>query len=86
MFGEVFFALQEVLNFTFSQLEVDRFTGIESSAPPLAAMMTGISYFAPSGIRVAALGGALGFGAVTATYAGYYAVGKPFGSAGVMWF
>jgi hypothetical protein len=49
-------------------------------------MMTGISYFAPSGLRVAALGGALGFGAVGATYAGYAAFGKPFGSAGFMWF
>lgn len=68
------------------QLEIDRLTGIESSAPPLAAMMTGITYFAPTGLRVAALGGAIGFGAVGATYAGYAAIGKPFGSAGVLWF
>lgn len=79
----VLYSLYEGLG---DNLEVDRYTGIESSAPPLAAMMTGISYFAPSGMRVAALGGALGFGAVSATYAGYYAIGKPFGSAGVMWF
>ena len=49
-------------------------------------MMTGISYYAPTGIRVAALGGALGLGAVGATYAGYTALGKPFGSAGLLWF
>lgn len=67
-------------------LEVDRFTGFESSAPPLAAMMTGISYYAPTGLRVATLGGALGLGAVGATYAGYAALGKPVGSAGFMWF
>jgi len=70
----------------FHQLEIDRLTGIESSAPPVAAALTGISYFAPAGIRVAALGGALGFGAVGATYAGYAALGKPVGSAGLMWF
>mmetsp|Transcript_21886 Transcript_21886/g.44973 ORF Transcript_21886/g.44973 Transcript_21886/m.44973 type:complete len:194 (-) Transcript_21886:218-799(-) len=67
-------------------LEIDRYTGIESSSPPFAATMTGISYYAPAGVRVAALGGALGFGAVGATFAGYAALGKPFGSAGIMWF
>jgi len=67
-------------------LEIDRYTGIESSSPPFAATMTGLSYYAPAGLRVAALGGALGFGAVGATYAGYAALGKPFGSAGLMWF
>mmetsp|Transcript_12504 Transcript_12504/g.28864 ORF Transcript_12504/g.28864 Transcript_12504/m.28864 type:complete len:196 (+) Transcript_12504:346-933(+) len=67
-------------------LEIDRYTGFESSAPPLAAMLTGISYFAPTGLRVATLGGAIGMGAVGATYAGYTAFGKPVGSAGVLWF
>ncbi len=72
--------------FSILQLEIDRYTGIESSSPPFAATMTGLSYYAPAGLRVAALGGALGFGAVGATYAGYAALGKPFGSAGLMWF
>lgn len=67
-------------------LELDRYTGIESTAPPLAAMMTGITYFAPSGVRVAALGGAIGMGAVGATYAGYAAMGRPIGSATFLWF
>lgn len=66
-------------------LEIDRYTGFDSSAPPLAAMMTGISYYAPAGLRVATLGGALGLGAVGATYAGYTAFGKPVGSGGFMW-
>jgi len=79
----VIYSLYEGLG---DNLEIDRYTGIESSAPPFAAMMTGITYFAPTGLRVAALGGAIGFGAVGATYAGYAALGKPVGSAGFMWF
>lgn len=79
----VMYSLYEGLG---DNLEIDRFTGIESSAPPFAATLTGISYFAPAGLRVAALGGAIGFGAVGATYAGYAALGKPVGSAGLMWF
>lgn len=79
----VLYSLYEGLG---DNLEIDRYTGFESSAPPLAAMMTGISYFAPAGVRVAALGGAIGLGAVGATYAGYTAFGKPVGSAGLMWF
>jgi len=47
-------------------------------------MMTGATYYAPSGIRVAALGGAIGLGAVGATYAGYTVIGKPFGSYGFL--
>jgi hypothetical protein len=68
------------------QLELDRYTGFDSTTPPVAAVMTGISYYGPSGIRVAALGGALGLGAVGATYAGYSLIGKPFGSDGFLWF
>jgi import inner membrane translocase subunit TIM23 len=68
------------------QLELDRYTGLDSTSPPLAAAMTGITYYGPSGLRVAALGGALGLGAVGATYAGYTVLGKPFGSHGLLWF
>lgn len=68
------------------QLELDRYTGFDNTSPPLAAAMTGITYYAPSGIRVAALGGALGLGAVGATYAAYTVIGKPFGSNGFLWF
>lgn len=69
-----------------TQLELDRYTGIDSTSPPIAAMLTGITYYGPSGIRVASLGGALGLGAVTATYAGYTVLGKPFGKYGFLWF
>jgi len=82
----VFAVLYSLYEGIGDNLELDRFTGFESSSPPLAAMMTGVSYFAPAGLRVAALGGALGVGAVGATYAGYTALGKPVGSAGLMWF
>lgn len=69
-----------------SQLELDRYTGFDSTSPPLAAMMTGVTYYGPSGLRVAGLGGALGLGAVGATYTAYTLVGKPFGSNGFLWF
>lgn len=72
--------------FSSLQLELDRYTGFDNTSPPLAAAMTGITYYAPAGIRVAALGGALGLGAVGATYAGYTVLGKPFGSNGFLWF
>mmetsp|Transcript_7199 Transcript_7199/g.18080 ORF Transcript_7199/g.18080 Transcript_7199/m.18080 type:complete len:194 (+) Transcript_7199:92-673(+) len=67
-------------------LELDRYTGIENTTPPLAAMMTGMTYYAPSGIRVAALAGTIGLGAVGATYAVYTAASKPLGSATYLWF
>lgn len=65
-------------------LELERSTGVESLGPPLAAAMTGFTIYAPNGIRVAALGGAIGLGAVGATYAGYTVAGKPFGSYGFL--
>ncbi|KAG7373150.1 Tim17/Tim22/Tim23/Pmp24 family protein [Nitzschia inconspicua] len=79
----VLFSLYEGLG---DNLELDRYTGFDSTSPPLAAMMTGVTYYAPSGVRVAALGGALGLGAVGATYTAYSLVGKPFGSYGFLWF
>jgi hypothetical protein len=63
---------------------LDRRTGMDSVSPPLAAALTGVTFYAPSGIRVAALGGAIGFGAVGATYAGYTVLGKSFGSNGFL--
>ncbi|OEU23702.1 hypothetical protein FRACYDRAFT_154969, partial [Fragilariopsis cylindrus CCMP1102] len=52
----VLYSLYEGLGDT---LELDRYTGIDSTSPPIAAMLTGITYYGPSGIRVASLGGAL---------------------------
>lgn len=48
--------------------------------------MAGMCYFAPSGIRVASLAGAIGFGAVGATYTLYSALGIPYGSRGFLFF
>mmetsp|Transcript_15887 Transcript_15887/g.29500 ORF Transcript_15887/g.29500 Transcript_15887/m.29500 type:complete len:199 (-) Transcript_15887:47-643(-) len=79
----VMYSLYEGLG---DNLELDRYTGFDSTSPPVAAMLTGVTYYAPSGFRVAALGGALGLGVVGATYAGYSVVGKPFGSNGFLWF
>ena len=66
------------------QFDLEQYTGIQSLSPPLAAMMTGATYYAPSGVRVAGLGGAIGLGAVGATYAGYSVMGRPFGSYGFL--
>lgn len=66
------------------KLEIDQMTGIDAISPPLAAGMTGITYYAPAGIRVAALAGTLGFGMVGATYVGYSMIGKPVGSYGYL--
>lgn len=79
----VMYSLYEGLG---DQLDLEQYTGVEALSPPFAAMMTGATYFAPSGVRVAALGGALGVGAVGATYAGYTLMGKPFGSYGFLFF
>lgn len=65
-------------------LELDRRTGVDSVSPPLAAALTGLTFYGPSGIRVAGLGGAIGMGAVGATYAGYTVLGKSFGSKGFL--
>jgi len=82
----VFAVMYSLYEGVFDQLDLERYTGVESLSPPLAAMMTGVSYYGPSGIRVAALGGAIGLGAVGVTYAGYSVLGKPFGSYGYLFF
>ena len=68
------------------QFELDRYTGVDSTTPAVAAMMTGATYYAPSGFRVGGLAGAIGLGAVGATYAGYTVLGKPYGSNGFLFF
>jgi len=77
----VLYSLYEGLG---DKLELERYTGVDSITPPIAAAMTGMTYFGPSGIRPAGLAGALGVGAVCATYATYTVVGKPFGSYGFL--
>ena len=46
--------------------------------------MTGLTYYAPSGARVAGLAGTIGFGAVGVTYVGYSMLGIPYGSQGFL--
>mmetsp|Transcript_33616 Transcript_33616/g.52238 ORF Transcript_33616/g.52238 Transcript_33616/m.52238 type:complete len:194 (+) Transcript_33616:179-760(+) len=65
-------------------LELDRITGVDFISPPVAAAMTGVTYYGPAGVRVAALAGTLGFAMVGGTYAGYTIIGKPFGSYGFL--
>jgi hypothetical protein len=55
-------------------------------APAFGAMATGLTYFAPSGPRVAALGGAIGLGSVVMTYTMYGLLGIPPGSGGFLFF
>lgn len=53
-------------------------------SPAFGAGMTGVTYFATSGPRVAALAGVIGVGSVAATYTVYSALGIPFSSRGYM--
>lgn len=82
----VFAVMYSLYEGVFDKLDLEQYTGVESLSPPLAAMMTGATFYGPSGLRVAALGGAIGLGAVGATYAGYTVLGKPFGSHGFLFF
>ena len=74
------------------QNDLEEMLGIRSVSPTMASMvapafgstMAGICYFIPSGPRVAALGGAIGFGSVAATYGIYTVLGIPYGSQGFL--
>ena len=55
-------------------------------APAFGALAAGATYYAPSGPRVAALAGAIGFGSVAATYAAYTVLGIPYGSVDYLFF
>jgi len=76
------------------QLEFEERLGLRSISPALASMCSpafgataaGMTYFGPSGIRVASLAGAIGFGTVAATYTVYGLLGVPYGSRGYLFF
>lgn len=53
-------------------------------SPAFGAACAGAAYFAPSGPRVAALAGSIGFGTVAVTYAAYGVLGIPYGSRGFL--
>jgi len=55
-------------------------------APSFGATATALTYYAPSGPRVAALAGAIGFSSVAVTYAAYTMLGIPYGSRGFLFF
>lgn len=69
--------------------DLDQYTrpvvGEVPASPAFAALMTGVTYKATAGPRVAALAGTIGLGAVGATYALYGVAGIPYGSRGWMW-
>jgi hypothetical protein len=54
--------------------------------PALAALLTGATYKAQAGPRVAALAGAIGLGSVGVTYAAYSVMGIPYGQRGWLFF
>lgn len=66
--------------------ELDRYLGSTSAVPAFAAFMTGATYKATAGPRVAGLAGAIGLGAVGATYGIYTVLGIPYGSKGYLFF
>ena len=71
----------------FTQLDVDRYTGpISPAGPAVAAFMTGATYKATAGPRVAALAGTIGLGSVGLTYVAYSALGIPYGQRGWLFF
>ena len=69
--------------------DLDQYTrpvvGEVPASPAFAALMTGVTFKATAGPRVAALAGTIGLGAVGATYALYGVAGIPYGSRGWMW-
>lgn len=65
--------------------ELDRYTGHHPiTVPAFSSFMTGCTFKAMAGPRVAALAGTIGLGAVGATYALYTALGIPHGSRGYL--
>jgi len=65
---------------------LDRYLGSTAAVPAFAALMTGATYKATAGPRVAGLAGAIGLGAVGATYGIYTVLGIPYGSKGYLFF
>lgn len=88
----VFAVMYSLFEGVADQLEFDEVLGLSSISPTaasfcspgFAAFMTGASYYAPSGARVAGLAGTIGFGAVGVTYVGYSMLGVPYGSQGFL--
>uniref|UniRef100_A0A7S1Y156 Mitochondrial import inner membrane translocase subunit TIM23 n=1 Tax=Grammatophora oceanica TaxID=210454 RepID=A0A7S1Y156_9STRA len=79
--------LYSIYEGTADNYEIDRYTGpVQPAAPGVAAFLTGATYYASAGPRVAALAGTIGVGAVCGTYLCYTALGIPYGSRGFLFF
>lgn len=71
------------------RFEVDRYTaplGIDEPGPALAALLTGATFKAQAGPRVAALAGSIGLAGVGVTYGVYTVLGIPHGHKGWLFF
>lgn len=80
----IFYSCYEHAADTF---EIDQYTGpVQPVGPALAAFMTGATYKAQAGPRVAALAGAIGLGSVGVSYAAYSVMGIPYGQRGWLFF
>lgn len=80
----IFFSLYEE---AADKLEIDRYTGpVQEPGPALAALLTGVTYKAQSGPRVAALAGSIGLASVGVTYGVYSVLGIPYGHKGWLFF
>mmetsp|Transcript_22374 Transcript_22374/g.33056 ORF Transcript_22374/g.33056 Transcript_22374/m.33056 type:complete len:197 (-) Transcript_22374:2255-2845(-) len=67
--------------------DLDSYTGpIQPAAPAFAGFMTGATFYSGAGPRAALLAGSIGLGTVGVTYAGYTALGIPYGSRGFLFF
>lgn len=78
----------------FLQYEPEELLGLTRQYPSLAAFisplfgatMASVTYYAPSGVRVAALAGGIGAASVAVTYGGYKMLGIPYGKLGFLFF
>ena len=76
----------------YAQLEPDEKLGLSHISPfaasfvnpAIGATLASATYYVPSGPRVAALAGAIGFSSVAVTYAAYSVLGIPYGSRGFL--
>jgi hypothetical protein len=55
-------------------------------SPTFASSAAAATYYAPSGLRVSGLAGAIGFSAVAVTYTTYSVLGIPYGAYGFLFF
>lgn len=79
----VFYSLYEG---AADHFDIDEYSPITPIGPALAATLTGITYKAQAGPRVAALAGAIGCVGVGVTYGAYSVLGIPYGQKGWLFF